>query len=356
MSTSADAHAQATMFLGVNRPNDALRVLYAALVADPANARTLLLIAGAQLDAFPGVQGANGALDAASRCLAIVPDNAAAWRILSIAYLRLHDQPRAREAARRALELDPNDWRNFTAVVDIDSHTRSVSRDTKAAMREAMRLAPNSVGVEFSAALLATAMDRPRAAIAHYRRVLELAPGNSAAINNIATIRLRQGRIGEAAGSFVGMLAADPSSTLALANLRAAARVAFMLLILALLAVIAFADIPVEDPGSVGWPAGVTVWIPTATAVVATGIALAWVLWIRARSGAYFGRFVRSFASIDKPLVVFATLWVIADLGLFVAIFTDPRTTRHIYEGTIGGLVLLYLAFLISSLARGRRR
>jgi uncharacterized membrane protein len=53
--------------------------------------------------------------------------------------------------------------------------------------------------------------------------------------------------------------------------------------------------------------------------------------------------------------VVFAALLAVVVLGLIVAAFTRYPTTRHIYEGSIAGLVLLFIAIrLISSYRRTR--
>ncbi len=342
------AKSLAGRLLRQGRLGQALRVLLLSFATDPFDPGTRLLLSRVEAAMGPRAQYSvdSDALDGARSALAMSPDDAAMWSQLASVYLRIHAQPQARAAARRAQQLDPTNWRTNVAVVEIDALTKKVTRSTRVAMAAALRLAPMAPEVHFVAAELATARDRPRAAIGAYRRVLELDPGNVAAINNIAVIKLGQGRLGESAGTFVGQLAQDPTSKLAFANLRGVARLALTLVDLGLLAVISLAFIPFTSAAALGLSSALIAWVPLATAAIATGLILIYVLWIRSRAGVYFRRFALSIPAVDKPLVVFAALIAAVVLALIVGVFTGYATTRHIDEGGIGLLILVFLAIL----------
>jgi len=346
--TPPDAGSQARMYLDANRPREALRSLGRALADDPDDPALLRLLAQAHLAADAGRQGATDAIAAASRAIALDADDPFPWRVLSIAYTRLGRHTQSREAARTARGLAPWLWVSHTIVAHADASAKAVSTDTNESLAEALRLAPGEAEVHFAAGRVADASHNSTAAARHYEQALALDPAHAGARNNLAVIDMRNGNAGRAAAGFVGILAQDPGSTLALYNLRVAAqrslRVVNIVLWVALVIVNGIGRGDAADPTDKT--------VSVVVALLATAIIVGYVLWVRRRAGAYFARFVRSIPATDKLLAVWAGALACCLVALIAAIFTPAEATRIIYSCA----AILLLASLIGATALGRAR
>jgi tetratricopeptide (TPR) repeat protein len=350
VSSGTDAKQQARAFLAINRPTEALRVLYAALASNPEDAGALRLIAQAHLDADSTIQGGRQAVAAAEASLKLEPNNAFGWRIASIAYTRALRHDDARAAARRAQNLEPFGWTGHTMVAHADASSKQVTKETRAAVAEAIRIAPNEPEVYYAAGRVDAARGSGRAAAKHYERVLALNPDHSGARNNLALIHLRHGDAGRAAASFVGILATDPTSTLALRNLRATALRALRIVYL-VLAVPLFVLGPITPEDDASSPHEVTI-IAVVIAAIAVGGGLSYLFWVRHKAGAYFGRFVRSVPRTDKLLTVWAAILLLNMVALVIAIFVPVDVTIAIYAWAKGVLVVSVVVVLVTTSLR----
>jgi Flp pilus assembly protein TadD len=312
--------------LEAQRPREALTELRASLTDDPSNADTLRLFGQALVQADDGPQAAQDAIAAVKQSLTVDPDNSFAWRILAVAYTRLGMQDSARDASRTGLRLDPAEWRNHTAVAHADASAGQIGADTLASVTTAIQLAPSEAEVHFAAGRVAVAQNRRGAAIEHYTKVLSINPEHSGARNNLAVIRMAQGDTGAAAAGFVGILASDPTSKLALFNLRLAARrsIRIVNLILWFAIILATSGLGLHEYSpNHGVAIGVTV-------LAVVGI-VGYFLWIRHKAGAYFGRFVRSVPRTDRWLAVWAALLAASVLALVVALFLPAVAAAVVY-------------------------
>jgi cytochrome c-type biogenesis protein CcmH/NrfG len=320
------SNERARMLLEAERPREALTELRASLSEDPNNAETLRLLGQALLLADRGPQGAKDAIAAAQQSLASDPDNSFAWRILSVAYTRLGSHDASRDAARTGLRLDPAEWRNHTAVAHADASAKAVGNDTLAAVSAAIRLAPNEPETHFAAGRVAGAQNKRKVAAQHYSRALELDPQHPGSRNNLAVIRMAQGDTGAAAAGFVGLLASDPNSRLALFNLRVAARRSIRIVNVILWFALIFATSGL----------GVQSYTPTrgiaiGVTVLAVGCIVGYFLWIRRKAGAYFGRFVRSIPRTDRLLAVWALVLAASVVALVIALFVPVGVAVIVY-------------------------
>jgi len=172
-------------------------------------------------DLLRGIESLRSAID-------IDPTHALAWAELSSAYSfrsgyewgpHAEGLARAREAARRAIELEPalveghaalgwvlmfNDW-NWTG--------------SEALYRRALELAPRNVAVLTGAGWLMRATGRIDEAIALFQRAVELDPLSSTAYHGLASTYYYAGRLDEAETAFQKTLELAPKRTETRANL-----------------------------------------------------------------------------------------------------------------------------------------
>jgi tetratricopeptide (TPR) repeat protein len=344
------AAEQAQIYLGANRPKEAIRVLEAQLVENPDDAECLRLLAQAYLAAASGAEGATKALPAATHAVELNPDDSHGWRLLSLCYTRLGTHQRAQDAARRARAISPGQWLSHAAVAHADASAGAVTDDTRASVAEAIRLGPNQPEVHFAAGRVAQASRQSSAAREHYERTLSINPGHVGARNNLALIDMRSGNAGSAAAAFASLLAENPNSDLALRNLRATGFSALRIVYYILVACVLFVNIVSRTS--------------TANELQTDGIVIAilavvsvagYVMWIRRRAGIYFGRFVRSVPSTDRLLMLWAAILALGLAAIVAAVFLPRYAAVATYSITEFGLVGTVLVILLVNRARLHR-
>jgi cytochrome c-type biogenesis protein CcmH/NrfG len=343
--TVATAAQQAQSYLELNRPADALRVLASELASNPDNVRCLLLAGQAHLAANPGRHGAKFAFTPVQHAVELDPNNARGWQLLAEVHTRLGAHSKARKAARAGQRLAPSSVAAHTSVVNADVAAKKITRRTRTAAAEALRLAPQSQQAYFTAGYLAQNEGKFRKAAKYYRQALAIDSTYRPAIHNLALIAVGRGDMGRAVAAFAGLLSTDPTYAIALRNLRVVARITLTMadLLLAFDVVLAGTffrslsnSLTIINPAVA--PVGMT--YRAIAAAVAVGGALAFLVVIRRRSGVYFARFVNSLPSIAMPFVVWAIGLGGCIVAMVVAIFVDPFIAVRIYE--ITGVLLAF--------------
>jgi Flp pilus assembly protein TadD len=349
--TEANVVAQAQLYLDVNRPQEALRVLAAVLASNPDDVMALRTIALAHLQADRGRGGGEPAVRAATRAVTLSPRDAFAWRILALGYSRLGKHPEARKVARTAQSLAPEFWASYTLIAEIDCNAKYVTTDTHTAVAQALKLAPNEPSVLFSAARVAQIDGKLSEARTLYERVLALRPGDASARNNLALISLKRGDTGKAAAGFASVLAQNPNSDLALRNLRAtgfnALRIVYFILIICVVLMNNFVRGSNDYDSSNGHLSRVVV------AVLAAACVGGYLLWFRRKAGNYFGRIVHSIPATDKILFVWAIVLAASLAAIIGAVFVAGPIAALIYGVTAALLVMTVIA--VSIINAGRR-
>ncbi|HEY4268924.1 MAG TPA: tetratricopeptide repeat protein [Galbitalea sp.] len=346
--SALDAASQARVYLDTNRPAQAITALGQALADQPDAPELLQLLAQAHLAADSGRQGATDAIAAATKALALDPDDPFPWRILSIAYTRLGSHAQSREAARTSRQLAPWLWVSHTIVAHADASAHAISTDTANSMAEALRLAPGEAEVHFAAGRVADASRDTGAAADHYREALSLDPTHAGARNNLAVIDMRNGNAGSAAAGFVGILARDPNSALALYNLRVAAGRSLRVVNIVLWVAVVIVNGVGRGPATGTTDKTISVIV----ALLATACILGYVLWVRRRAGAYFSRFVRSIPKTDRVLTVWASALACCLVAIVAAIFVPATAVREIYSTAA---IVLFISLVGSTVLRRTR-
>lgn len=235
-SSTAAAEGRARHLIALGRPDAALAVLGPAIAAAPAEARLLCLAAHAHLlradlreeakDTVSARAEYEQGADLARRAAAADPYEEWPHRVLSIALVGLGRPYEAAHAADQAVRLDPFGYlthlqyaRALAAVGTPEARDRAWEQGRRAA-----ELAPQEPSVHLLMAQLAhpTGGFSPQGLVVAeqaLRRTLELDPGNSSALNDLARIQLRRRRGVAAIAGFVHALRVDPRNGAARHNL-----------------------------------------------------------------------------------------------------------------------------------------
>ncbi|MEZ0580594.1 tetratricopeptide repeat protein [Nocardioides sp. MH1] len=210
------ASERISRLLEVGRFADARSELQAAIARDPDTAELHGLLARALL----GLGDAPGALAAASRLVKLAPDDEWGHRLRSIALVRADRPQEALAAAAEAVRRAPFSWQahmqRAQAGVDAAGHLH----DALQAAQRAVELAPDQPDAHNVLGLVHAKEGEDELARAAYLRALELAPGHSAARNNLAVLDGGL-RLGRQTRGFLAALRADPQSQVVHDNLDA---------------------------------------------------------------------------------------------------------------------------------------
>jgi tetratricopeptide (TPR) repeat protein len=118
----------------------------------------------------------------------------------------------------KMIEVDPRNARLHEAAAAIYLSLGGVDAAGRH-LREALRIAPDSVEAHYNLASALARQRRPNEAIEHLRRVVELEPQHVAAHANLGAVLRSQQRLDEASEELIRALALDPSNAVAHTNL-----------------------------------------------------------------------------------------------------------------------------------------
>jgi serine/threonine protein kinase/tetratricopeptide (TPR) repeat protein len=175
----------------------------------------------AREDVERGIESLRAAID-------IDPTHALAWAELSTAHsLRAgygwgphaEELARAREAARRAIALEPAIVEGHAALAWVVMNADWNWASAEASYRRALELAPRSVMVLNGAGWLMRAMGRIDEAIALFERAVEQDPLSSVAYHSLASTYYYAGRLDDAEATFRKTLELAPRRTESRSNL-----------------------------------------------------------------------------------------------------------------------------------------
>ncbi|KWX03015.1 hypothetical protein LI90_4065 [Carbonactinospora thermoautotrophica] len=205
---------RAQVLIRLRRWNRARSLLALVLARDPDCVEAWCLLARCHngLGEYPGM------LRAAERALTIDPASDWAHRLRSIALTELGRHQEAVYSAREAVRLAPKDWRAYVALASALNGLPEHRREALNWARRAVRLAPDQPDTHFTVGLVAAELGEDDLADRSFREALALRPDHAAAINNLALLDLRRGRMASAASGFGAAVASDPTSHIAREN------------------------------------------------------------------------------------------------------------------------------------------
>ncbi|MGH3099084.1 MAG: tetratricopeptide repeat protein [Streptosporangiales bacterium] len=207
---------RARLLLESGRFDEARSLLREALARDGEDAGLWCLLSLALIR----VDEPQEATSAAARAAALEPAEEWPHRLASIALVNQKRPDQAVAAAREAVRCGPALWQTHAQLALALHETRGPGASDEAwyAASHATALAPEEAETHFVMGVVA--QDRGQLAVAEraYRQALSLEPTNAAAMNNLALVELRLGRVHQAAEGFTSSLRADPGLGVARAN------------------------------------------------------------------------------------------------------------------------------------------
>jgi tetratricopeptide (TPR) repeat protein len=195
-------------FIDLGRLDEARRLLFAILAADPNAVAALRLMAVCHTQAGDG----DAALDAADRAVAAEPEDEWGHRLRASALLLL-GRPRDAMAARQAIQLEPGNWAGhlLLGVAAAPEHRRV----SWAAFRRAGALAPMEAEVPFVRGQVLLALGANWRARRAYREAIRIDPQHAGALEGLAAIAMWEGRPGQSLRYVRSAAAAAPGTVAA---------------------------------------------------------------------------------------------------------------------------------------------
>jgi Flp pilus assembly protein TadD len=205
--------------LDLRRPDEALRHLDRAIASAPHDDRLWCLRAQAMLQ----LERPEDALEAARRAAGLDPTEEWSHRLASVALVNLNRPADAVVEAREAVRLAPHLPIVRVQLAQAMANLPELRRAAYDEALAAVTLDPTEPECHLVVADTARKLGWTRQAEAAYRQVLAMDPGNAAAMNNLAVLRLQQGRTGEALSGFTAAAAHDPRMSVARRNVEVTA-------------------------------------------------------------------------------------------------------------------------------------
>ena len=172
-------------------------------------------------------------------------------RLASLALAALGREREAVAIAREAVRPSPNSALCHVSFAQLLAKSGSNLGEARTAAERAVTLAPNDAGSHIAVGVVAAADDRTQEATAAFHRALALEPDSSLAHNELARLRFKRRRLGnahdlaQAAGGFANALRADPRAGVSRRNFNLVlhvfiARIACGIMMITYLAAFAF--------------------------------------------------------------------------------------------------------------------
>ena len=322
MDADRAALSRGRALLDAGQAEAALEIFAGILSSSPDDFDALCGAASAEIDLKRGPD----AVAHAQAAIKLHPEAELPLRLLAYALMVDQKLGPARDAAQRALELDPNSWVTHYTRAAVDVEGKLLSPQSIYSAEEAVTLAPN----EPSARVLwgrVLRMDHDAAgAEEQFRAALRLDPNNRAALFNLGISKLRKGDHEGASSVFVDFAATDPGSKAAVFNLRVSAGrtlrlLTWLLLVLTGACWIIALSISLSHDPTAGDRAHIPLIVLTALDLVAI---VASIVSLKRAVGARFGRFVTGVVRVDRLLTLWAIILlavlVLCVVGVFVAV------------------------------------
>ncbi len=215
---SAGELARAHALAQAGRPAEGLEIARLVLQADPEDAEALTVVSGC----LTGLGRHDEALTAAREAVGLDSENERSWRqlahVASTGGLHLE----AYNAARVARRLAPETLGVHLCVIWTDLAADLVTDETRTTVVHAMTNFPDAGAVYVAAGHVALRDERYRSASSSFRAALHLDPGDEAARQGLARVKLDLGKAPAAFGLYLDVLQDDPSSRPALLDVRRA--------------------------------------------------------------------------------------------------------------------------------------
>ena len=232
--------------LDLRRPDEALRHLDRALATAPHDDRLWCLRAQAMLQ----LDKPDDALEAARRAAGLDPTEEWSHRLASVALVNLGRSQEAVDEAREAVRLAPHLPIVRVQLAQAMATMPELRRSAYDEALAAVTLDPTEPECHLVVADTARKLGWTRQAEAAYRQVLTMDPANAAAMNNLAVLRLQQGRTADALSGFTAAAAHDPRMEVARRNVEVTAWKLLQRVTLALWVTTWLASALYEDNGS----------------------------------------------------------------------------------------------------------
>lgn len=207
-------HVLVEQLLLAGRDTEALRRAEALVRGAPDDAEALCLLARAQVSSGHVAQ----AVRSSARAVALDPESDHA---LGVQALTLHlsgDCEAATASARAATRLNPHNWHAWVQLAMSGSDVPDARAEAWHAGLRAVEIAPGTATSHVAMGVAAMDVD-PRTARRAFVEALRLDPEDSRALNNLALLDGRAGRIRAAADGFARAIGADPQEDIARKNL-----------------------------------------------------------------------------------------------------------------------------------------
>ena len=204
---AASALATARTLVELRRYAEAERAIRTHLAAQPHDAEALRLLAGALRE-----QGRHrAALEACLASNGIEPHHTGGLVLLADLHLHLGEQDLALAVATRAVRGAPHNWGTFytRAAVQLGPPNPEPAGALSDSLK-AVQLAPNEPHTHNMLGMSYAALGQPDRARAAYEASLALDPTNVWAMNNLALLRMRRGRLSGASALLRSGLALSP--------------------------------------------------------------------------------------------------------------------------------------------------
>ncbi|GAB2461496.1 tetratricopeptide repeat protein [Jatrophihabitans fulvus] len=337
--------AQAENLLELDRDAQARDVVTRLLAQEPDHPRALCLLARACL----GTHDAAGAVRAAQAAARVAPHDDWPLRLEALAYSRLGDHAAARQAALRAVEVSPDDWRPHVVFAQVGLPVRSL--ECEPAARTAVRLDPTNPDCHEVLGDVLLDRGRTREAAAAYRQALHLDPQHAGSRHGMALVHARRRNIGRAAAGFAAAAAADPDDRMAAHNLVVMGTRALQVVHLITWIAMVTGGRAALDTGR-----GVYAVVGFLAAALALG-AFVVVLWWGARPNTW--RLARSVLRRQRSLAVWFALLVLTLLLLGLGAVVPPGARAMVLgaaTGTLFAATLVVVAMIVGARFGRRRR
>ena len=315
------------------RPGDALRILAPHLASAPNDVDALVLSSNAYLDSGDS----ESAIATARQAAALSPHDEVPLLRLSSALGASGRWQDALATGRAAVELAPTDWVSVANLAQLMLGAGQAGTKATELAMEAVRLAPEQPGAHNLAGMVALERRKWSDAARSFQEALRLSPGSVEAQHNLSLVALHRGNAGGAAATMIDQLAQNPNDRQAMLALRASAVKGLQIVHFFIwgAAIIGWAPFNTSAGRRLDLDPAVFEVLRIALPIVLTMAVLMYVAWVRGQAGGQFVRFLTSVPSMDRWLVAWAAILVVAYLMIVACAFVSSAVASTLFGASI---------------------